>query len=337
MRRVFRAGLLALVLAVGLTGCNLSLEDVPLPSIVSGPTYRVTAVFANALGLPDQAAVKLDGAVVGEVETVTARGYTARVTMRIRRSVVLPSNVRAEIQFSSPMGEAFVALTPPQAASGTTLHDGGVIGVSSTDAAPSATDLLATLSTVVSGGTFADLSTIVQQLKIALAGNTGNVRSLIENLDGTLRDLNAHTVTFEAALTAMSRTSAELAHDRSLLSAAIAGFAPTIRVLRSQTDQALRLMTELRRLSASGGRTIAASRAQMVSVADSLGPILTTLTRNQAVFSKIFRGISAFGRASDSAGYGLYANFDLTTIFSSKALVGLSTRSLGSLAFGGGR
>lgn len=321
----------ALILGVTLSGCGVSLESVPLPSIVSGPTYQVTAVFSDALGLPDQAAVKMDGAVVGEVETVQADGYSARVRMKIRRSVVLPSEVHAEIQFSSPMGEAFVALTSPSLGSAVSLHDGGLIGVGSTGAAPSATDLLATLSTVVSGGTFADLSTIVQQLKVALSGNTQTVRSLIDNLDGSLRALNAHTVTFETALTNMNRLSAGLARDRGLVSAAIAGFEPTVRVLRAQTGQALQLMAQLRRLSASGRQTIAAGRAHMLSVARSLGPILDTLSRNQAVFPKIFAGISAFGRASASAGYGLYANFDLTTIFSSNALLG---PSLGALALG---
>ncbi|MGN6162020.1 MAG: MCE family protein [Marmoricola sp.] len=318
---------------VVLSGCGVSLENVPLPRIVSGPTYRVTAIFTDALGLPDQASVKLDGAVVGEVETVRPAGYTARVTMVIRKAITVPSNVHAEIQFSSPMGEAFVALTPPRDPASTPLADGAVIGAAATDAAPSATDLLATLSSVVSGGTFANLSTIVQQLKIALAGNTGNVRSLIENLDGSLRALNAHTSTFDAALSSLHRLSQGLARDRGLLSSAIAGFEPTVRVLRAQTGQALKLMTQLRRLSASGQQTIAAGRTHMIAVTRDLGPILDTLTRNAAVFPKIFDGINAFGRGSASAGYGLYANFDLTTIFSSNALVGAS---LGALALGTG-
>lgn len=320
MRRAMQATL-ALLVTISLSACGVSLEDVPLPSIVSGPTYQVTAVFADALGLPDQAAVKMEGAVIGEVETVQADGYSARVRMKIRRSVALPSNVHAEIQFSSPMGEAFVALTAPRGIAAAPLRDGGEIGVASTDGAPSATDLLATLSTVVSGGTFTDLSTIVQQLKIALAGNTHNVRSLIANLDGSLRALNAHTATFDAALTNLDRLSQGLARDRGLLSSAIAGFEPTVRVLRSQTGQALQLMAELRRLSASGQQTIAAGRAHMISVTRALGPILDTLTRNQTVFPQIFEGIGAFGRASASAGYGLYANFDLTTIFSSTSLL----------------
>lgn len=313
--------LLALIVALVLSGCGVSLDDVPLPSIVSGPTYQVTAVFSDALGLPDQAAVKLDGAVVGEVEQVRADGYTARVTMKIRQSVSVPANVRAEIQFSSPMGEAFVALAPPASASAALLSNGSVIGIAATDAAPSATDLLGTLSTVVSGGTFADLSTIVQQLKVALNGNTVNVRSLIENLDGSLQSLNAHTATFEATLTNLDRLSSGLAHDRGVLSSAIAAYEPAVRVLSSQTDQALQLMAQLRRLSDSGQQTLAAGRTQMISVTQSLGPILDTLTRNEAVFPQIFQGIGAFGRASVSAGYGLYANFDLTTIVATNVLL----------------
>ncbi|HWU32543.1 MAG TPA: MCE family protein, partial [Marmoricola sp.] len=319
MKRAF----FALVSVLVLTGCGVSLNDVPLPSVVSGPTYQLTAVFSNALGLPDQADVKLDGAIVGEVEQVKADGYTAQVSMKVQKSVVLPTGTRAEIQFSSPMGEAFVALKPPANATSQSLADGAVIQMNATDAAPSATDLLATLSTVVSGGTFADLSTIVNQLKVALDGNTQNVRSIIANLDGSLQGLNAHTATFQAALDNMNRLSAGLASDRQLLSQAIAGFEPTVRVLRSQTDQALVLMAELRRLSASGQQLIAAGRAHMISVTQKLGPILDTLTRNEAVFPKIFDGIGAFGRASESAGWGLFANFDLTTIFSSKALLGV--------------
>lgn len=322
-RRRVTKPLVLLALTLLLMGCGVSLNDVPLPSVVSGPTYHLTAVFSNALGLPDQADVKLDGAVVGEVEQVKADGYTARVSMKVQKSVVLPVGTRAEIQFSSPMGEAFVALNPPSAATGASLGNDAVISMNSTDAAPSATDLLATLSTVVSGGTFADLSTIVDQLNVALKGNTHNVRSIIANLDGSLRALNAHTATFEAALSNMNRLSAELASDRGLLSQAIAGFEPTVKTLRSQTDQALALMAQLRRLSASGQQMIAAGRAHMISVTQKLGPILDTLSRNEATFPKIFDGIGAFGRGSESVGWGLFANFDLTTIFAPKALLGV--------------
>ena len=305
-----------------LAGCGLSLEDVPLPSVVKGPTYQVTAVFENALGLPDQADVKLDGARVGEVTKVEADGYTARVSMKIKTSVPLPADTRAEIQFTSPMGEAFVAMVPPVKADGAPLADGAVIGLKATNAAPSATDLLATLSTVVSGGTFADLSIIVKQLTVALEGNTGNVRSIIADLNGTLQGLNAHTATFDRSLDHLKTLTTDLAADRQLLSQAIASFDPAVRTLRSQTDQALALMSELRKLSASGQQTIKAGRAHMLSVARTLSPILDTLTRNADTFPKIFDGIGTFGRASDGVGYGLFANFDLTTIFEPSALIG---------------
>ena len=49
-----RHALATLVLVTGATaaGCGLSLEDVPLPSLVDGPTYPVTVEFEDALNLP---------------------------------------------------------------------------------------------------------------------------------------------------------------------------------------------------------------------------------------------------------------------------------------------
>ena len=51
-----------IAVALTLTGCSqATLRDVPMPSLVSGKTYEVTAEFRNVLGLPEQAPVKMDG------------------------------------------------------------------------------------------------------------------------------------------------------------------------------------------------------------------------------------------------------------------------------------
>jgi phospholipid/cholesterol/gamma-HCH transport system substrate-binding protein len=64
---------------VGLGLCGCSLESVPLPSQVRGPSYELEAEFHNALNLPQGAPVKLDGNVVGTVQRITAHDYVARV------------------------------------------------------------------------------------------------------------------------------------------------------------------------------------------------------------------------------------------------------------------
>lgn len=298
-----------LLLVGGLSGCA-TLRDVPMPGLVSGDTYEATAVFDSALGLPEQAAVKLDGAIVGEVATIETVDYRARVGLRIREQVEVPADVRAELRFASPMGEAFVELSAPPGGGAGRLTDGGVI--ETTSEAPSIADLLSAVSTLVTGGSFADMKVIVTELNTALRGKSGDIRRLLGRLDGMVTRLNDHTAEFDVALASMDRLSRDLAGDRALLGRAMTQLEPAIRTLSSQRDELFRLMAQLRRLSATGSATIAQSRTAMLSVLDDLGPVLDTLTRNERSFAPIFDGIRSFGGNTEAATFGAFLNFDLT-------------------------
>ncbi len=322
--RVIAGVLVALVL---LGGCG-TLRDVPLPGLVSGPTYPISAEFTNALGLPEQAAVRYRGATIGEVTQVHTKDYRAVVGMKISDKVSVPAGVRAEIRFSSPMGEAFVELTAPDDRAETArLRAGSVIGLDATSQAPSATDLLASVSTLVTGGSFADMKVIIGELNTALSGNAGDVRELVGRLDTTLTHLNQHTARFDRALNALGTVSGQLVGDRALLDRALDDLPPAIATLSRQRDRILALMKRLRELSHSGTRTMVATRRSLTSVMRDLGPILRTLERNERTFGPIFDGIRDFGRASDTAGYGLFANFDLTTVIQPADLVKLAGRA----------
>lgn len=308
------AGLVAALLLI--SGCA-TLQSVPLPGLVSGPTYDVSAVFPSALGLPEQAAVRYGGATIGEVTAVTTQDYHAIVAMRVVRSATIPADVHAEIRLTSPMGESYVELREPAGqhrATGDVLRDGSRIGLAATSQAPSATDLLASVSTLVTGGSFADMKVIITELNKALTGNAPHVRSVISRLGTTLTHLNQHTAAFDTALTALDRTARRLAGDRALIGKALDAIDPAVRTLSGQRKQIVALLARVRELGAIATPTIDRVRAPLTTVLRDLGPILDTLTRNADTFDPIFRGIRDFGRASNSAGYGQFANFDLTAI-----------------------
>ncbi|PWQ84242.1 mammalian cell entry protein, partial [Enterococcus faecium] len=70
------------------TGCSVGLDRIPLPApSVGEQTYSIRATFANALNLPAKAKVRLSGADVGEVASMTAENYTAVVTLDIDAAV----------------------------------------------------------------------------------------------------------------------------------------------------------------------------------------------------------------------------------------------------------
>jgi phospholipid/cholesterol/gamma-HCH transport system substrate-binding protein len=314
---------IVVALALGLSGCaNATLRDVPMPKVVGGSTYEVTAVFDNVLGLPEQAAVKWDGATIGEVGTISTADYAARVGLQISDKFRLPADVQAEIRFGSPMGEAFVELTDPPGTTATTLPAGGVIELKRTSSAPSIGNLLSATSTLVTGGSYADMKVIITELNDALRGNGPGIRRLINELDGMVTRLNEHTAQFDAALDSMQRFSSGLAEDRALVGESLDTFDPAIKTLSDQRTEIIDLMTQLRKVSGTATGSIDQTRESMLSVLADLKPVLDTLTENEATFRQIMVGIHDFAKATTSAIFGLFLNFDLTTLFDPDALLG---------------
>uniref|UniRef100_UPI001C2412B5 MlaD family protein n=1 Tax=Nocardia noduli TaxID=2815722 RepID=UPI001C2412B5 len=108
-RTTRRFAIAAVALTLPVTGCSASLDRLPLPSPgLNSSAYTLTATFSNALNLPAKAKVKLNGADVGQVESMTARDYTAVVTMRIRDGIRLPVGTTAELRSATPLGDVFV-------------------------------------------------------------------------------------------------------------------------------------------------------------------------------------------------------------------------------------
>ena len=99
---MIRRALLPLLLAalVLTAGCGLTLTDVPMPKLVGGPTYRLRLEFGDALNLPVDAPVKMDGATVGQVTKVEADGYQADVEVEVSTTVRLRSSSTAEIRLT---------------------------------------------------------------------------------------------------------------------------------------------------------------------------------------------------------------------------------------------
>ena len=109
-----RAGLTiaATCITTVLAGCATGLESLPLPAPgqIGANAITVTAAFANAMNLPQKAKIKLNGADIGEVESIRTRDFTAYVTMRINADVALYTGATAQLRSATPLGDIFVAI-----------------------------------------------------------------------------------------------------------------------------------------------------------------------------------------------------------------------------------
>lgn len=317
--RSLRGALAALAVTGALaSGCGLTLEDVPLPGLVQGPTYRVTVEFADALNLPVDAPVKLDGATVGQVTAVEAGDYVAEVELALSTSVRLPSSSRAEIRLTSPMGTAFVQLLPGE--TGEPLADGATLPVAATTTAPDVTDLLSALSTVVTGGSFADISTIIDQLNVALTGNAGDVRRLLDRLDRAVTDLNAEFPRIDRLTAALDRLTTRLARDLPEITRSLTTLTDLVASLDRQRTRLVDAMESLSRFDAVVTPLTRAVRTDLVAQLKDMRPVVQTLLDGRANIDGVMAGLIAFAEGSDAAAPGDFANFDLTFLLDLEAL-----------------
>lgn len=307
------------LLAGGLTaGCGLTLEDVPLPGLVDGPTYAVTIEFADALNLPVDAPVKLDGATVGQVTAVEAGDYVAEVELALSTSVRLRDSSRAEIRLTSPMGTAFVQLLPGE--TGTVLTDGATLPVAATGSAPDVTDLLSALSTVVTGGSFADISTIIDQLNVALTGNADDVRRLLRRLDTAVTDLNADFPRVDRLTASLDRLTTRLAGDLPEITRSLTTLTGLVTTFDQERAQLVTAMESLSRFDAVATPLTEAVRADLVAQLKDMEPVVRTLLAGRDDIDGVMTGLVAFAEGSDQAAPGDFANFDLTFLLDLDAL-----------------
>ncbi|OLB77064.1 MAG: mammalian cell entry protein [Actinobacteria bacterium 13_2_20CM_2_71_6] len=267
-----RSGLLVGVLALG--GCTLP------GGAPGGPSYRVTAEFADVLDLVPQAAVKVNDVTVGSVEKLALSGWTARVSLRIDRNVTLPANATAAIRQTSLLGEKFVSLSEPadQVPQGR-LADGATIPLARTSRTVEVEEVLAALGFLLNGGGLAQLKTINEELSRALAGREPAVRDTLGQLDTFLAGLDAQTADIQRAIDALDRFSAHLSEQRGTISAAIDSLDPGLTVLAQEREQLTGALTALSGLSTVGTRVVNASRESTLDSLRSLRPILDQLVR----------------------------------------------------------
>ncbi|MEU4810153.1 MlaD family protein [Nocardia fluminea] len=245
--RTWTAPRLAVAAAITLsaTGCATGLDQLPLPAPgLGGDTYTLTATFSNALNLPEKAKVTLNGADIGQVESMSARDYTALVTLRITSSVRLPVGTSAQLRSATPMGDVFVAMKPPPVIEPGTavLGDGGAITLESTSAASTIEEMLTRASLLVNGGTIQYLTTVVAALSEHVGGRGDRLAALLDETRALLGSLSDRTDQINGVLYAATDLSGTLAAQQATLADTVAAAGPAVEVLAENTDSLVTLV-----------------------------------------------------------------------------------------------
>lgn len=328
MRRAYAGALAALAatLSTALVG-GCGLEDVPMPKLVGGPTYHLDLRFDDALNLPVGAPVKMAGATIGQVSRVEVQDYVADVQVEIADDVQVRASSGAELRLTSPMGTSFIEVT--QGRTGPVLHEGDDIDTARTSEAPDVTDLLSALSTVVTGGSFGDISTIIHELNVALTGNGGTVRSLLHRLDTSVTGLNRELPTLDRLTASLDRLTTRLKADLPGITAALTDLSRLVTTLESQRTQMMTALGSLRRFELQATPFTRATHTDLLRNLGSLRTVFRTLLGVRSDIGATLDGLVAFAGTSDRAAPGDFVNFDLTFLGDLGALTGGQTGAPG--------
>ncbi|MGB9765266.1 MAG: MlaD family protein [Candidatus Saccharicenans sp.] len=110
MKREIRVGIFLSGAFVILALIILFVGDVR--EVFQKPGYRVYAVFDSALGLENNASVKLAGIKIGLVKDITLDGRRAKVSMSIYPRYQIPRGSRATLASLGILGEKYVEIVP---------------------------------------------------------------------------------------------------------------------------------------------------------------------------------------------------------------------------------
>ncbi|MCP2319998.1 virulence factor Mce family protein [Nocardia amikacinitolerans] len=281
MTNKFTPAIAGAVAALSISGCAVTVDNVPLPKPgVAGPSYRLHAVFDNALNLPERARVKIGGTDIGVVSGIDTVGWRADVELEIRADIALPEGSRAELRQSTPLGDIFVAVTLPQARSeARMLGDGDRIDREHTSAGASVEELMTSMSMLLNGGGLNQAARITSEMNSMVEGRGPQLAHLLTELTSALSALNARTDQIDSLLGGLAALSATLEQRKAELGAAAETFPDLIGVLAENNRGITELATKVSVTMAALGDFTATTGPQFVSLFDSVQRLMDGFTR----------------------------------------------------------
>ncbi|MFB7879216.1 MCE family protein [Nocardia sp. NPDC056064] len=272
----------ALLTTAGLTACTVETMPLPRPG-VDGPSYRLHAVFDNALNLPERARVKIGGTDIGVVTGIDTTDFRAEVELEVRRDIALPLGTRAELRQATPLGDIHIAVTLPEPRPGTPLlGDGDTIDREHTSAGASVEELMTAMSLLLDGGAMNQVARITSELDAIVGGRGPQLAHLITELTAVIGALNQRTGQIDSVLYGLNELTG------------------TLRARKSELGQTAETFPDLIAVIAENNRAITDLTAKVATVTAALGDFTTTTgPAFLGLFDSVQALMSGFTRMED--------------------------------------
>lgn len=279
--RTAAAAAVATAVALGSTGCAVTVDDVPMPEPgIGGPGYTISAVFEDALNLPNRAHVRIGGTDIGVVTGIQTTNFIAEVTMEIREDIRLPEGTTAELRQPTPLGDIYIAMTLPEAGTGTAMMEAGdIIPVERTAAGASVEELMMSVAMLLNGGGINQAARITSEMNSMFGGRAPQLAHLITEMTAVIAALNARTGDIDSVLNGLNVLTGEMAARKAELGQAADTFPALLGLVAENNADIVALLDKVSVTMAALGDFSDTSGQDFVSLFDSIQRLMTGFTQ----------------------------------------------------------
>jgi phospholipid/cholesterol/gamma-HCH transport system substrate-binding protein len=154
---------------------------------------------------------------------------------------------------------------------------------------PEVEEVLGAMSLLLNGGGVAQLKTIATELNRALEGREGDVRSVLDQLDVFMSQLDRNKDDIVQAIESLNRLAKSINKQRGSIELALDEMPEALASIDSQRDDLVKMLRSLNRLSSVGTRVIRDSKDATIASLRSLDPVLTKLAEAGDSLPKAFQ------------------------------------------------
>lgn len=275
------AGCAIAIAVTGSSGCAWQgLNSLPLPGTAGdgNDAFTIQAQLPNVTNLQPNSRVRVGDVTVGNVTKIDMQGWHALLTISLDSDVDLPANSTAKLGQTSLFGSLHIELAPPtDAPPEGRLRSGSLIPLSAAGTYPSTEQTLAAVSLVLNGGGVGQVQDITEALSSAFAGRSGDLRSLVNQLDTYVGHLNDQKHDIIAAAESLNNLIGQIAEQKPVVDRALKTIPEALAVLNDQRQAIADAVTQLGKFAALAGDSINQTKAALVRELTDLAPVLKSL------------------------------------------------------------
>ena len=142
---------------------------------------------------------------------------------------------------------------------------------------PEVEEVLGAMSLLLNGGGVAQLKTISTELNNALEGREDNVRSVLDQLDTFMTQIDDNKDAIVQAIESLNRLAVSLKEQKGAITLALDEMPQALASINRQRDDLVKMLQALSDLSSVGTRVIRDSKVATIDSLEALAPTLTKL------------------------------------------------------------